>query len=126
MPNFLISTLDSISNNIENMIPIHRDRWFNDGNWPNSAINWDQRLDVMENFSNYRRTRVIGHLISEFELPNIAQVTVNTTPNSGGFIKLNTLDIFESNWNGYYFPSIPIKVRAIQNDGFQFLSLIHI
>ena len=120
MPNFLISTLDSISSNIENMIPIHRQRWFNDGNWPNSATNWDYRLDVMENFSNYRRTRVIGHLMSELELPNIAQVTVNTTPSSGGFIKLNTLDILESNWNGYYFPSIPIKVKAIQNDGFQF------
>ncbi|MFL2983699.1 MAG: CotH kinase family protein [Candidatus Neomarinimicrobiota bacterium] len=120
MPNFLISTLDSISNNIENMIPIHRDRWFNDGNWPNSATNWGYRLDVMENFSTNRRTRVIGHMINEFNLPNLAQVTVSLSPDFGGSVKLNTLDIIETNWNGYYFPTIPIEIKAIQNQGFQF------
>ena len=74
----------------------------------------------MENFGNQRRIRAIGHLIDEFDLPNIAQVDLSVTPPFGGYIKLNTLDIEESNWQGYYFPSIPIEVKAIQYDGFEF------
>ena len=119
-PEFISERLDSISGNIANVIPDHRERWYNDGNWPNSAINWQGRLNVMENFGNQRRTRVIGHLSDEFDLPNIAQVTLGITPTDAGSIKLNTLDILESNWQGYYFPTVPVEVRAIQNEGFQF------
>ena len=119
-PEFISERLDSISGNIASMIPTHRDRWFNSGNWPNSAINWEARLNNMENFGNQRRIRAIGHIIDEFDLPNIAQVDLSVTPPFGGYIEINTLDIKESNWQGYYFPSVPIEVKAIQNDGFEF------
>ena len=119
-PEFISERLDSISGNIASMIPTHRDRWYNSGNWPNSGVNWESRLNNMENFGNQRRIRAIGHLIDEFDLPNIAQVDLSVTPPFGGYIKLNTLDIEESNWQGYYFPSIPIEVKAIQYDGFEF------
>ena len=120
MPEFLIASLDSIAGNVEDMIPIHRSRWYNDGNWPNSTTNWEYRLDVMEDFSNIRRPRAIIHLRDEFDLPNISQVTIAMAPEFGGSVKLNTLDISETNWHGYYFPTIPIEVRAEQNDGFEF------
>ena len=119
-PEFISERLDSISGNIASMIPTHRDRWFNSGNWPNSAVNWEARLNNMENFGNQRRIRAIGHIIDEFDLPNIAQVDLSVTPPFGGYIEINTLDIKESNWQGYYFPSVPIEVKAIQNDGFEF------
>jgi len=35
-------------------------------------------------------------------------------------VKVNTIDILEPNWQGYYFPSVPIQVKAIQSDGFEF------
>ena len=119
-PEFISERLDSISGNIASMIPTHRDRWYNSGNWPNSAVNWEARLSNMENFGNQRRIRAIGHIIDEFDLPNIAQVDLSVTPPFGGYIEINTLDIKESNWQGYYFPSVPIEVKAIQNDGFEF------
>ena len=118
--NFLSERLDSISAIIENTIPSHRARWYNDGNWPNSTVNWDWRLEVMENFGNNRRIYAINHLQDEFELPNNAYITLNTIPEDGGSIHLNTLHITESNWSGYYFPTIPIGVQARQNDGYEF------
>ena len=119
-PEFLLDHLDSIKGQIENIIPVHRDRWYNDGNWPNSTINWDWRIEVMENFANNRRTHVINHIRNEFNLPNIAQIEINIIPQNSGSVKLNTLDIDESSWTGYYFPSIPISATAIHNDGYQF------
>ena len=119
-PQFLSNHLDSISGNIESVIPTHRSRWYNNGNWPNSAINWEERLNVMENFGNNRRSYAINHLRNELGLPNLAQLTINISPVGAGSVDLNTLSIDESSWSGYYFPGIPINVKAKQNDGFIF------
>ena len=121
-PNYLISHLDSIANNIEDIIPVHRARWYNNGNWPNSTVNWESRINTMENFSTNRRSYAINHIKNEFDLPNIAQTSLNIVPEGAGSIQLNTLKIIESGWNGYYFPTIPIEARAIPNEGFQFSS----
>ena len=119
-PEFLSNHLDSISGNIESVIPIHRSRWYNNGSWPNSTVNWGERLDIMENFGNNRRSYAINHLRNEFDLPNLAQLTVNITPSGSGSVDLNTLRIIEDSWSGYYFPSVPIRASAKQNDGFIF------
>ena len=121
-PNYLISHLDSIANNIEDIIPVHRARWYNNGNWPNSTVNWQSRINTMENFSTNRRSYAINHIKNQFDLPNIAQTSLNIVPEGAGSIQLNTLKIIESGWNGYYFPTIPIEARAIPNEGFQFSS----
>ena len=121
-PDYLISHLDSIANNIEDIIPVHRARWYNNGNWPNSAVNWQNKINTMANFSINRRSHAINHIKNEFDLPNIAQTSLNIVPEGAGSIQLNTLKIIESGWNGYYFPTIPIEVRAIPNEGFQFSS----
>ena len=119
-PEFLSNHLDSISGNIDNVIPLHRSRWYNNGNWPNSTVNWGERLGIMENFGNNRRSYAINHLRNELDLPNLAQLTINISPAEAGSITLNTLDIEEESWTGYYFPTVPIKLSAKQNDGFQF------
>ena len=119
-PEFLSNHLDSISGNIESVIPTHRSRWYNNGNWPNSAINWEERLNIMENFGNNRRSYAINHLRNELGLPNLAQLTINISPSGAGSVDLNTLSIDENSWSGYYFPGIPVNVSAKQNDGFIF------
>ena len=120
LPEFLTTRLDSISGNIEEMIPLHRARWFNDGEWPNSTTNWENRLNQMENFADQRRNYAIMHLMDEFELPSLSQITIARTPESGGLVKVNTIDISETSWQGYYFPTVPIQVKAIHSDGFEF------
>ena len=120
MPEFLTTHLDSIVSNVEEMVPIHRNRWYNDGDWPNSTTNWENRLGVMGNFANQRRNYAITHLRNEFDLASISQVSISRTPEYGGYVKLNTLEISESSWQGYYFPTVPIQVKAIQEDGYQF------
>ena len=114
LPEFLTIRLDSISGNIEEMIPVHQVRR------PNSATNWENRLNQMGNFADQRRNYAIMHLMDEFELPSLSQITITRTPESGGLVKVNTIDILETNWQGYYFPSAPIQVKAIQSDGFEF------
>ncbi|MBI65965.1 MAG: hypothetical protein CMG64_06705, partial [Candidatus Marinimicrobia bacterium] len=119
-PDYISHTLDSLANHIASVIPAHRDRWYNNGNWPNSAVNWQYRLNNMISFGDNRRSYAIAHLMEEFGLPDTAQITVNIVPEGSGSIQLNTLEITESNWQGHYFPTVPIDVEAMQNDGFIF------
>ena len=79
-PDYLISHLDSITNNIEDIIPVHRARWYNNGNWPNSTVNWQNRINTMENFSTNRRSYVINHIKNQYGLTNIAQTSLNIVP----------------------------------------------
>ncbi|GIS54183.1 hypothetical protein Ct9H90mP29_12250 [bacterium] len=104
-PEFISERLDSISGNIANVIPDHRERWYNDGNWPNSAINWQGRLNVMENFGNQRRTRVIGHLSDEFDLPNIAQVHIRNNSYRCWLYKIEHARYIRIKLAGILFPN---------------------
>ena len=44
----MINNLDSMVAKIENIIPIHQDKW------PESAINWDYHIQVIRNFAQFR------------------------------------------------------------------------
>ena len=119
-PDFLSTHLDSIAEKIENVVPLHRSKWYNNGNWPNSTVNWESRLSTMETFGNNRRSYAINHLRNEFNLPNLAQLTINISPAGSGTIDLNTLNVDDDSWSGYYFPGVPVKVKANQNNGYIF------
>ena len=105
---------------IENVVPLHRSKWYNNGNWPNSTVNWESRLSTMETFGNNRRSYAINHLRNEFNLPNLAQLTINISPAGSGTIDLNTVNVDDDSWSGYYFPGVPVKVKANQNNGYIF------
>ena len=119
-PDYLINHLDSISNKIQDIIPTHQDRWYNNGNWPNSALNWEYKISVIENFSNSRQAYARNHLRNEFDLPLLSIIHLNIEPEGSGSVQLNSLTIDHDGWTGYYFPTVPIIVEAIPNNGFIF------
>ena len=119
-PDFLTSHLDSIKGNIQNTIPVHRARWYNNGNWPNSAVNWQSKLNRIITFSNNRHLYARNHMRNQFDLPTVAQVNIHIEPAGSGTIKLNSLTIDEDDWSGYYFPTVPLPVRAVPNTGYIF------
>ena len=118
-PVHLASHLYSTANLIEEFIPIHRSRWYNNGNWPNSAVNWQSKLNRIITFSNNRHLYAINHMRNKFDLPSVAQVNIQIDPVGSGSIKLNSLTAAH-NWSGDYFPSVPLPVRAVPNTGYIF------
>ena len=118
-PEYVTSHLESIKSAIEGEIFDHRSRWFNNGNWPNSATNWENKINNMINFSDNRPAHALSHLREQFDLPNQNQIILDVLPEGSGKIKLNSLNIVDR-WTGYYFPNIPIKIRAIPKPGYSF------
>ena len=119
-PEYLVSHLDSISSLIEDVIPKHRSRWYNNGSWPNSALNWEDRLNNIENYSQNRHGYALDHLQNRFDLGNISQSTLRINPENSGYIDFNSLKIEVPIWNGSYFPNIPVTAKAIPLEGFEF------
>ncbi len=120
MQESLIPHLDSLASKIQDIIPDHRLRWYNNGDWPNSAINWQYKVNTIENYIIQRPSYAISHLQNAFNLPDIEQMTLNIEPQSGGKISLNSLTISDRTWQGYYFPTVPLQIKAIPNDGYEF------
>lgn len=124
--NHLNSQLDDVVDTIVDLIPAHRERWaipwgggccYGEGSVPN----WDNDINTMYNFINYRQAYARIHIRDTFGLPNIAMVSLESNPEGSGSIQINSLEISESNWNGYYFPAVPITVKANPKDGYDFL-----
>ena len=111
----LIQNLDSIKNIVEDFIPTHREKW------PGSAQNWNYNVNNIENFCSNRRSYAITHLRNKFGLPNLALLNINISSSEQGYINLNSLKIEEDQWSGYYFPTIPIKIRALPKNGYHFV-----
>ena len=119
-PENLTEHLDSIKSNIEDIIPRHHDRWYNDGWWPNSATNWESRLNNIINFCQLREDRVWWNLATTLELDFFYNFTLQIVPETSGIIQFNTLKIEDPSWSGNYFPNIPANAVAIPNEGFIF------
>ena len=119
-PDNLTNHLDSIRSNIEDIIPRHRNKWFNNGWWPNSAVNWESRLNNIYNFSQNRSNFARSHIQSQFGLDSMVEVTINIQPQNSGSLHLNSLKIIDNQWTGLYFPNIISEVSAIPNSGYEF------
>ena len=111
-PEKMVSKLDSMAGNIENTIPLHRERW------PGSAVNWDNQIDIMRTFALLRPQYIREYLESYFDL--ISPKSVSLYSNGGGLIKINSFTPSSLPWAGFYYPGISISVEAIANEGFIF------
>ena len=121
----LLNHLDSITNNIINLLPVHQERW--NIQWgggccwgEGSALNFEDNISVIQDFSSYRQSYARNHIRNQFSLPNIGLVNLHIVPEGSGSIQLNSLNINEDGWSGYYFPDIPISATAVPNNGFIF------
>ena len=111
---YLTNRLDSLTSNIESIIPIHRNRW------PNSAQDWDYHIQIMENFAQNRSGYMRQHIRNYFNLPNLAYTLFHVPSTGGGKIQINTVTPEVYPWGGYYYPNIPIEVTAVPDTGYVF------
>ena len=113
-PAHLVNRLDSLASYIEDVIPIHQERW------SNSAQDWNYHVQTVDNFADNRYLYMGEHLRDYFDLPSTVYSLFNVPFNEGGKIKINTITPEHYPWGGYYYPNVPIEVRAIPETGYVF------
>ena len=125
----VVQHIDSIANYVAPEIPMHFSHWSNwdrrSDYWKNQPMltsfsEWESKIDILKDFANNRIPSLINHYTNYFGLSGMYDLNVNINNVAAGSVKLNSLELNSSNWQGEYFDNIPITLTAQPNEGYKF------
>jgi len=122
---FLPENLDSITGSLIQGLgnEIKKDilRW-NLNNFDESLVlkNHEISINSLKEFIDKRPSVLREQIITRFCLKGSYGLTVSVSPESGGYIKINTIGIRNYPWNGIYFTGVPVTITAIPEEGWEF------
>jgi hypothetical protein len=125
LPNNVINHIDETYAIIEPEILAHYNRWKDDP----SVIDeiWDiygyvdYYVDNMKDFAVNRHPVVKEHIKQQFGLPDYHPLNITNLDTSQGYVEVNeNLSIQEDSWSGDYFETVPVKLTAIAEFGYEF------
>ncbi|MEM6769322.1 MAG: CotH kinase family protein, partial [Bacteroidota bacterium] len=115
LPDAVITHIDTLVASIAAEVPNHSARW------GGTLENWPEQLERMRNFAENRPPAARDQVLDYFSLPAHHLVAVTNESLEAGFVKLNTLTLRDTSWQGTYFASVPIQLSAIAYPGHEFL-----
>lgn len=117
LPGEYLLVFDSLKAEMQPEMYRHCERWgINYSNWLNGYYT-SNISDFIEERPDYMRQ----FLRERYELGSYDTIQLSVEPQGKGQIHLNTITISDNNWQGLYFDSIPVKIEAIPNPGFEFV-----
>ncbi len=146
-PSRVLTVLDSLAVRVEPEIPEHFDRWGQPGSW--AGTDWTENVNQMRDFARHRPESVREHLMSHFQLDGLAELTVDVSDPSAGYVVVNDIKVDRSTpgidpcipidslmpdvtpaaqgtqstcypWSGVYFRQVPLTVRAVAHPEYHF------
>ena len=116
--------MDSLKTIVEPYISDHINRYgpsIYDSYTPNNMNEYNDAIQLMENFAQYRPENAMDEMAESFNL-NGSRATISIFSNDldMGHVELNTLTIDRQGWIGEYFSEIPLKIKAVSNFGYEF------
>lgn len=125
LPNNVINHIDATYTMIEPEVLTHYNRWKDD-----PSVGYEisdvfghigYYVDNMKSFAINRHPIVKEHIKQQFGLPNHHPITITNLNTNEGFVEVNeNLNIQENAWTGDYFETVPIKLTAIAEFGYEF------
>jgi hypothetical protein len=119
LPERVIARIDEYAAPIESEIPRHYERWQLAVEEPRTLDNWHEDLDQMREFALQRPLYMWQHLAAYFDLADPVTITLEMNA-AAGQVRLNSLLISSTEWNGLYFPGLPITLVAEAKPGYKF------
>jgi len=113
-PETVLQKIETVFETIEPALPRHLERW------SGSLNTWYENVEIVQTFAEYRLDYLREHIVNEFGLSGMAEVTLAISPANSGAIKINTSYITQSPWQGTYFQGVPIQLTALPHPGYQF------
>ena len=125
LPNNIIDHIDQIYGTIEPEVIAHYNRWKDSptNNFEISDIESHVSFYIanMKSFGINRHPIVKEHIKEEFQLPNFHPLTITNNDTSEGWVEVNqNLHIQENSWTGDYFETVPVRLSAIAEFGYEF------
>jgi hypothetical protein len=121
----VVSTIDEMKGVILPELDEQIARW----QAPVDMTDFNYYINYEKDFANQRPAFQRNHIRSKFAIASNINVTLNVSAAAHGYVKINTINIKDGTdaivgnpypWTGIYFSNIPVKLKAIPNDGFVF------
>ncbi len=97
-------------------MPYHLERW------SNNMSRWNSSIENMLTFAAYRSENVRNHIRSQFGINSTHQINLDIDDFGSGKIRINTITPFSYPWTGIYFDNVPVRLTAMPEPGYRFLS----
>jgi hypothetical protein len=95
-------------------------RWGDPNMIPAQLMAFHNNHYVFQFQISQRTEQVRNHILSNFGLPNLVDVTLNVFPPGSGTVTISTVTPDEYPWQGIYFNGVPVKIEAVPADGYLF------
>ena len=120
LPDRINNIVDSLSNIISSEMPRHINKWGEVGGI--SSINaWEDELNGIKQFSEYRNEIVINQFVNELNLDGTVTVLTNVTPPNSGTISVNNVNIVDMERPGLFFKNMEALIIAKPSPGYNFI-----
>ena len=118
----MLSVMEQMKTVIEPYIENHRERHDLSGNH-----SWTDHINAMNDFIHQRPKSQRQHLQNYFNTGDTVTLRLDVSAEDHGYIRMNTIDINPETigvngypWKGVYFDDVPVTIKAIPKEGFQF------
>ena len=126
-PDNIIKEISAEENILENNISLHINRWRHRldiyyGPTNQNVDEWRSNVDFLKVYAQQRADFLRNSLVEHFKLDNIFKLNLNVNNSDYGSIQINTL-LLNKNlvpFEGYYFSSFPVFIKAEANPGYKF------
>ena len=125
LPSNVSNHIDQVYSTIEPEVLAHYTRWKDDPSLGfeitdiNAHVNY--YVSNMKTFGVNRHPIAIEHIKQQFNLSNLHPLTLTNPDVSKGFVAVNeNLSIQQDTWTGDYFETVPVKLTAIPEFGYEF------
>ena len=110
----VLNVISDFRRGISNAIGRHLERWFRD------TEDYNFQLNKIIDFATYRSESVREQMLNFFALNEIVEISIKIEPQNAGVVKLNSIILSNSTFNGKYFQGNPIQLTASPNSGYRF------
>ncbi len=114
-PDYVHSVIDSLAGIIESEIPRQTEKW------GNSLEGWQSEIAKMKGFANDRPENMESFFRNRFDLAARSALTVNSSNQAHGEVKVNRILPDSYPWSGEYFRNMPVEITAIPKRGYTFI-----
>ncbi|MGK0185429.1 MAG: hypothetical protein ACI9R3_001207 [Verrucomicrobiales bacterium] len=119
LPERTTAKLDGMKERYKPEMDRHIARWRRNGGIT-SVSTWDRNIETVRRFLERRPDRVFSHLRSFFRFSGTGTLTVESEPENGGSVRLNSIKLDSFPWQGTYFEGVPVELQPLPAPGYRF------
>ncbi|MFC1898268.1 CotH kinase family protein [Candidatus Cloacimonadota bacterium] len=119
-PENILSVIDEVYNIMLPEWQMQVDRWSEEP-LIFSQESWDEEMTLLRDYAIERHLVMPDHIMNTFNITSTSEVTLDVSDSGLGNIGINYLELDAYPWNGNYYETVPVLLKALPEPGYEFV-----